>query len=179
MAGAVLVAHVAGPRGDEAAAAVVRLVRESGRVALMTVSWGLWDSCPRYPAGLEEALLATEAEVRSEVFIQAFRYMDPKSERVVDTILKALSGSAGYRFADALRAGVPPHLKGRVAEVALKLARTRTQVSTSVIDLLALHGSVEDADTLETMLADGLIRREWAHLVERACASIRKRAAGG
>jgi hypothetical protein len=178
IAGAVLVAHMEGSRGNEAAAAVVRLIRESGRVALSTVSYGRWEACPRYPAEIEEALLATEREVRSEVFLRAFRYMDPKSERVVDALLKEISGTYGYRFVDSLREGVPPHLKARVADFALKLIRARTQVTRGVVDLLAFHGTAADADTLERMLADGVISKAWTPAVDGACGAIRRRADG-
>lgn len=175
MSGALLVAHVQGPRGDESTGAVVRLLREPGRVSLDTVSYGLWDACPRYPVGLEEALLAAEGDLRSEIFVRAFRYMDPKSDRVLEALLRSLSAGDGRHAAEALRSGVPAPQHARVVEVALKLLATRRQGPQFPFDLLAQYGTAEDAATLERMVVEGTLDR--IH-VERTAAAIGRRAAG-
>lgn len=175
MAGALLVAHVQGPRGAECTVAVIRLLREPGRVSLDTVSYGLWEACPRYPAELEEALLASERELRSEIFVRAFRYMDPKSDRVLEALLKSLSEGDGRHYADALLHGVPAPQHARVVEVALKLLGNRRQAPQFTYDLLARYGTAEDAATLDRMVVEGTLDRIQ---VERTAAAIRKRAAG-
>jgi hypothetical protein len=142
----------------EASDAVLSLLHDEERVVAAAIV-GLRHVTVSHEVEARLIALSEDARYRERVVFESLSRLEPKSDQVVDALVRIVQADRGEARRSAtwgLRRGVPPAAQPRVAEAMLGVLSETTydDTVTDCVDLVVAYGNAAQLDLLKSVATD-------------------------